>query len=86
MKIAIIVILLILAYGIIGYAFAVCCAAYEENDLDDDPAYIGIGVFWILILPLALIYLISKFFGKKLAIIPIAIMTLIRAKKDEEET
>ena len=85
MKIAIIIILIILAYGIIGYAFALCLAAYAEDDLDADPVYIEMGICWILALPLTLIFLISKFFGKKLAVILIAIMALIRAKKDEGE-
>ena len=86
MKIAVIIILIILAYGIIGYAFAACWAAYWDDRLEfseDDTFYIFIGVGWILIMPFVLIFLISRFVGKKLAIIPIAIIALTKVKKDE---
>ena len=89
MKIAIIVILSILAYGIIGYVFAACFAAALDDKLEfdffDESIYLPIALGWILVMPVTIVVLVSKFVGKKLAVIPIAIIALIKAKKEGEQ-
>ena len=80
-KIIVIILLILLAYTTIGYTFALCCAAYNENDLMDDPYYILSGVFWPISMPITFIFLLARFIAKKLAIIPISIIMLNKGRE-----
>ena len=79
MKIAIIVIICAIVYAIIGYAFSVCIAAWDDGDAND--YFFEVGILWIFALPLLSLYLVAKFIGKKIAVIPVAIISLIKAKE-----
>ena len=82
MKTAIIIIIVLIVYAIIGYVFATCIAAWDDSgDIMD---YFALGVLWILILPFLLLYLIAKFIGKRIAVIPVVIISLIKLKKERE--
>lgn len=85
MKTAAIIILIGVAYAVIGYVFAICVKAWGSCklwDLDEDE-YAPFGAMWILVLPFLVLYGLVKFIGKRLAVIPVMIIALIKAKKED---
>ena len=82
MKTVVIIVFFVIDYAILGYVFATCCKAWDGDYTFDDEIYVSLGAFWIIVLPILLLYLIAKFIGKKLAVVPVAIITLIRIRKE----
>lgn len=74
-----------LIYAIIGYVFFICCKAWDTKHIIDEEDYAPMGAFWILFLPFLLLYAIVKFIGKRVAVIPVTIIALIKARESEEE-
>ena len=82
MKTAAIILLIGVAYAVVGYVCSICLKAwdnafYENNDLS------VMCALWIVFLPLLICYLIVTFIGKRLAVIPVMIIALIKAKKED---
>lgn len=81
MKTALIVLAIVIIYASIGYAFSICCKAWGGEWFKDCPE---VGAVWIAVVPFLLLYAAVKIIGKRLAVIPVMIIALIKAKEDEE--
>ena len=85
MKTAVAIILIGIAYAVIGYVFAICVKAWGSCklwDLDEDE-YAALGAMWAFVLPFLVLYGIVTALGKRLAVIPVMIIALIKAKKGD---
>lgn len=85
MKTAAIILLIGIAYAVIGYVFVICVKAWGSSklwDLDEDE-YAALGAMWAFVLPFLVLYGLVKFIGKRLAVIPVTIIALIKAKKED---
>ena len=79
------VILIIIAYIIIGYVVGMCLAAYQDDTFGID--YLFLGQMWlplIAILPIALLCKIIQYVGNLLSIIPVAIIAITKSKKQSD--
>lgn len=91
MKTAVIILLIGVAYAVIGYVFVICVKAWgscklwdldEDENLDEDECA-ALGAMWAFVLPFLVLYVLVKFIGKRLAVIPVMIIALIKAKKED---
>lgn len=77
MKTAIIIFLLVMAYAVVGYVCSICIKAWDKNFFENNDLS-GMCALWIVFLPLLICYLIVTFIGKRLAVIPVLIISLIK--------
>lgn len=86
-------IIALILYAIIGYVIFICCKAWDTKHIIDEEDYALIGAMWIIILPSLLLYVVVRFLfyavvrfiGRKLAVLPVAIIALIKARESEEQ-
>ena len=88
MKTAAIILLIVIVYAVIGYVFVICVKAWGscklwDWDLADEDELVPLGAIWAFVLPFLVLYVIVKFIGKRLAVIPVMIIALIKAKKED---
>lgn len=77
MKTAIIIFLLVMAYAVVGYVCSICIKAWDKDFVEDNDLP-GMCALWIVFLPFLICYLIVTFIGKRLAVIPVLIISLIK--------
>lgn len=85
MKWIIIAVVIALIYAVIGYVFFICIKAWDTKHILYEKDYAPIGAMWICILPFLIFYVVVRFIGRKLAILPVAIIALIKARESEEQ-
>ena len=81
MKTALIVLAIIIIYAAIGYAFSICCKAWGGEWFKDCPE---VGAVWVAVVPFLLLYAVVRFIGKRIAVIPVMIIALIKARESED--
>lgn len=82
MKTVVIILAIIIGYAAVGYAVALCLKAWDG---DYSECGTEIGSLWIIFVPYFIGYLIVKYIGRKLAVIPVTIIALIKARESEDK-